>query len=175
MIPLVEVGGGDKTSPESIAVAMDFYKAIGKHPIHVRREVKGHIANRLQAALWREAFHLVNEGVASVSDIDTAIAQGPGLRWALMGPFMNLHLSGGDGGIGHLLAHLGGPIEDWWNDLGAPQMTPVLQQRVVDGMKQALAGRASAELADARDALLIGLLHAKQATPILDGPDRPNY
>ncbi|RZJ12253.1 MAG: 3-hydroxyacyl-CoA dehydrogenase [Acidovorax sp.] len=175
LIPLVEVGGGDKTSPESIAVAMDFYKAIGKHPIHVRREVKGHIANRLQAALWREAFHLVNEGVASVSDIDTAIAQGPGLRWALMGPFMNLHLSGGDGGIGHLLAHLGGPIEDWWNDLGAPQMTPVLQQRVVDGMKQALAGRASAELADARDALLIGLLHAKQATPILDGPDRPNY
>lgn len=175
LIPLVEVGGGDKTSPESVAAAMDFYKVIGKHPIHVRREVKGHIANRLQAALWREAFHLVNEGVASVADIDTAITQGPGLRWALMGPFMNLHLSGGDGGIGHLLAHLGGPIEDWWNDLGAPQMTPALQQRVVDGMKEALAGRASPELADARDALLIGLLHAKQAAPILNGPDRPNY
>ena len=90
---------------------MAFYALICKRPIHVRREIKGHIANRLQAALWREAFHLVNEGVATVSDIDidTAIAQGPGLRWALMGPFMNLHLLGGEGGIAHLLAHLGGP------------------------------------------------------------------
>jgi carnitine 3-dehydrogenase len=96
---------------------MAFYAAIGKRPIHVKREVKGHIANRLQAALWREAFHLVDQGVASVADIDAAIAHGPGLRWAVMGPFMNLHLSGGAGGIAHVLAHLGGPIEDWWKDL----------------------------------------------------------
>ena len=170
MIPLVEVGGGEKTSPEAVAAAMDFYTAIGKRPIHVRREIKGHIANRLQAALWREAFHLVNEGVASVADIDTAVAQGPGLRWALMGPFMNLHLSGGDGGIAHLLAHLGGPIEDWWNDLGTPQMTPALKSRVVDGVDQALGGRTQAELVQARDALLIDLLRAKQASPALDSP-----
>lgn len=170
MIPLVEVGGGQKTSPESIAAAMAFYTAIGKRPIHVRREILGHIANRLQAALWREAFHLVNEGVASVADIDTAIAQGPGLRWALMGPFMNLHLSGGDGGMAHLLAHLGGPIEGWWDDLGAPRMTPELQRRVVEGVDQALGGRTQAELAQARDALLIGLLRAKSASPGLDTP-----
>jgi len=170
MIPLVEVGGGEKTSPEAIAAAMAFYTAIGKRPIHVRREIKGHIANRLQAALWREAFHLVNEGVASVADIDTAIAQGPGLRWALMGPFMNLHLSGGDGGMAHLLAHLGGPIEGWWDDLGAPRMTPELQRRVVEGVDQALGGRTQAELAQARDALLIGLLRAKSASPGLDTP-----
>ena len=121
-----------------------------------------------KAALWREAFHLVHEGVASVSDIDTAIAHGPGLRWALMGPFMNLHLSGGEGGIAHLLAHLGGPIEDWWQDLGAPQMTPALQSRVADGVTQALGGRTSAELVAARDALLVDLLRAKQDARVLD-------
>ncbi|MFX5793765.1 3-hydroxyacyl-CoA dehydrogenase family protein, partial [Acinetobacter baumannii] len=79
--------------------------------------------NRLQAALWREAFHLVEQGVASTEDIDTAIAYGPGLRWALMGPYLNLHMSGGEGGIGHMLDHLGPPIESWWADLGAPSIT----------------------------------------------------
>lgn len=168
MIPLVEVGGGEKTSAEAIAQAMDFYAAMGKRPIHVRREIAGHIANRLQAALWREAFHLVNEGVASVSDIDTAIAHGPGLRWALMGPFMNLHLSGGEGGIAHLLAHLGGPIESWWQDLGSPQMTPALRRRVVEGVDRELGGRSTAALAAERDALLADLLRAKQASDVLD-------
>lgn len=168
MIPLVEVGGGQRTAPEVVSQAMAFYARIGKRPIHVRREIKGHIANRLQAALWREAFHLVNEGVATVSDIDTAIAQGPGLRWALMGPFMNLHLSGGEGGIAHLLAHLGGPIEDWWRDLGTPAMDTALQHQVVDGVAQALGTRQAAELARARDALLIELLRAKQSSGALD-------
>lgn len=168
LIPLVEVGGGQHTAPEAIAQAMAFYARIGKRPIQVRREIKGHIANRLQAALWREAFHLVNEGVATVSDIDTAIAQGPGLRWALMGPFMNLHLSGGEGGIAHLLAHLGGPIEDWWRDLGAPSMDAALQHQVVEGVAQALGTRQATELARARDALLIDLLRAKQSSGALD-------
>lgn len=164
MIPLVEVGGGEGTSPDSIQRAMDFYAALGKRPIHVRREVKGHIANRLQAALWREAFHLVNEGVASVDDIDTAIAHGPGLRWALMGPFMNLHLSGGDGGIAHVLDHLGGPIEDWWQDLGAPRMSEALRHKVAEGVAQELGGRQPGHLAGLRDALLTELLRAKQAS-----------
>ena len=168
MIPLVEVGGGQQTSPQAIEDAMEFYAAIGKRPIHVKREIKGHIANRLQAALWREAFHLVNEGVASVADIDTAIAQGPGLRWALMGPFMNLHLSGGEGGIAHLLDHLGGPIEDWWRDLGAPLMSADLQRQVVEGVAQELGERSSSDLASARDALLIDLLRAKQSSGVLD-------
>lgn len=168
LIPLVEVGGGQRTALEAVAQAMAFYAHIGKRPIHVRREIKGHIANRLQAALWREAFHLVNEGVASVSDIDTAIAQGPGLRWALMGPFMNLHLSGGEGGIEHLLAHLGGPIEDWWRDLGAPSMDTALQHLVTEGVAQALGTRQAGELARARDALLIDLLRAKQSSGALE-------
>lgn len=161
LIPLVEVGGGDATSPDSIQRAMDFYAALGKRPIHVRREIAGHIANRLQAALWREAFHLVDQGVASVSDIDTAIAHGPGLRWALMGPFMNLHLSGGQGGIQHLLEHLGGPIESWWHDLGNPAMTPALKAHVVQGVTEARGMRDEEELERTRDELLTDLIRAK--------------
>ncbi|MDM0028098.1 3-hydroxyacyl-CoA dehydrogenase NAD-binding domain-containing protein [Variovorax saccharolyticus] len=168
LIPLVEVVGGEHTSAAAIEAAMAFYAAIGKRPIHVRREVKGHIANRLQAALWREAFHLVEQGVASVADIDTAIAHGPGLRWALMGPFMNLHLSGGAGGIAHLLDHLGGPIEDWWKDLGAPSMSPQLKQQVAEGMAAELGGRRSADLEAARDALLLDLIRAKAALRTLE-------
>lgn len=168
MIPLVEVGGGEQTAPEAIARAMAFYSAIGKRPIQVRREIKGHIANRLQAALWREAFHLVNEGVATVADIDTAIAHGPGLRWALMGPFMNLHLSGGAGGVAHVLAHLGGPIESWWQDLGTPAMTDALKQQVAQGVAEELGQRTTEDLARTRDALLLDLLRAKQASGHLD-------
>lgn len=147
---------------------MAFYTAIGKRPIHVRREIKGHIANRLQAALWREAFHLVNEGVATVADIDTAIAQGPGLRWALMGPFMNLHLSGGAGGVAHVLDHLGGPIESWWQDLGTPAMTEALKQQVAQGVAEELGERSTEDLARTRDALLLDLIRAKQSSGHLD-------
>lgn len=168
LIPLVEVGGGQHTSPEAVADAMAFYTAMGKRPIHVRREIKGHIANRLQAALWREAFHLVREGVASVADVDAAIAHGPGLRWALMGPFMNLHLSGGEGGMEHLLAHLGGPIEDWWRDLGNPSMDAALQRQVIEGVAQALGDRTTQDLTQARDALLTELLQAKRQSRALD-------
>lgn len=161
MIPLVEVIGGEQTSAEAVAQAMAFYTRIGKRPIHPRKEVKGHIANRLQAALWREAFHLVEQGVASVSDIDTAIAYGPGLRWALMGPFVNLHLSGGEGGMRHLLDHLGPPIENWWADLGAPSITPELKEKIVAGVGEELGAREQHALASERDQLLIGLLQAK--------------
>jgi 3-hydroxyacyl-CoA dehydrogenase len=140
---------------------MAFYTAIGKRPIHARKEVKGHIANRLQAALWREAFYLVDQGVATVADIDTAIAYGPGLRWALMGPFLNLHLSGGEGGIRHVLDHLGPPMESWWADLGTPGITEELKQKICAGVDAVLAERERAQLAPARDALLIKLVEAK--------------
>ena len=163
LIPLVEVGGGQATSPQAIERAMGFYAALGKRPIHVRREIPGHIANRLQAALWREAFHLVDQGVASVADIDTAIAHGPGLRWALMGPFMNLHLSGGEGGIAHVLEHLGGPIESWWHDLGAPGMTADLKARVARGVAEELGQRQEQALERVRDDVLIELMRTKTA------------
>ncbi|QGZ63347.1 3-hydroxyacyl-CoA dehydrogenase NAD-binding domain-containing protein [Paraburkholderia acidisoli] len=158
LIPLVEVIGGERTSAQTIERAMAFYRAIGKRPIHGRKELKGHIANRLQAALWREAMHLVAIGAASVADVDDAIAYGPGLRWAACGPFANLHLSGGDGGIAHVLDHLGGPIESWWDDLGTPRMTDDLKRRIAEGMREALASRSSDALAEHRDAVVLGLL-----------------
>ncbi len=168
LIPLVEVVGGQGTSEDTVQRAMAFYAHIGKHPIRVRREIKGHIANRLQAALWREAFHLIESGAASVEDVDTAIAQGPGLRWAVMGPFMNLHLSGGEGGIGHLLEHLGGPITDWWKDLGHPELSPALKAQVSEGVVDAMRGRSRRAAEAARDELLVELIQNKKRLSAAD-------
>lgn len=162
LIPLVEVVGGTQTSARSIELALDFYRSVGKHAIHVRKEVKGHIANRLQAALWREAFGLVQNGVASVADIDAAISHGPGLRWALLGPFLNLHLSGGEGGMQHMLDHLGPPIADWWSDLYAPQLTEELKAQIVAGSGEETAGWDMKRLQRERDGILIDLLLEKQ-------------
>lgn len=167
LIPLVEVVGGRLTSPAAIEQAMQFYTSIGKKPIHIRSEVKGHVANRLQAALWREAFHLVDQGVASVSDIDTAIAHGPGLRWALLGPFMNLHLSGGEGGLRHALEHLGPPIESWWDDLREVHLSPELNAKLVEGMDEQLAERSLSETVAQRDDVLLELLRLKAASKLL--------
>jgi 3-hydroxyacyl-CoA dehydrogenase len=161
LIPLVEVVGGRQTSEDAIKKALTFYESIGKKPTHIRREVKGHVANRLQAALWREAFHLVEQRIASVEDVDTAIAQGPGLRWALLGPFLNLHLSGGAGGIAHVLEHLGPPMESWWHDLGNPTLSEELNEAVARGVAEELRGADFAHLANHRDDLLLALLQLK--------------
>jgi carnitine 3-dehydrogenase len=161
LIPLVEVVGGRLTSPQAIQRALAFYAEIGKKPIHIRREVKGHVANRLQAALWREAFYLVEQGIASVEDVDTAIAHGPGLRWALLGPFLNLHLSGGTGGIAHVLEHLGPPLESWWRDLGSVTLTAKLNQAIAQGVVEELGGTDLGDLTSRRDDALLTLLQLK--------------
>lgn len=158
LMPLVEVVGGSRTSPDAIARALAFYRAIGKHPIHVRAELRGHIANRLQAALWREAIHLVDSGAASVADVDAAVAYGPGLRWAIMGPSLTFHLGGGEGGMQHFMQHLGPAVQSWWDDLGTPSLTPAVQQKIIDGVLEETAGRPVAELARERDAILVKLL-----------------
>jgi carnitine 3-dehydrogenase len=160
LIPLVEIVGGRRTAPAVIERAMAFYKAAGKHPIHIRKEVPGHLANRLQAALWREAVHLLADGVAEVADIDAAIAHGPGLRWAIMGPHLTLHLAGGTGGIEHFMAHLAGPLTSWWADLGEPELTAELQRRIIEGVAAEADGRSVAELAARRDRLLLDILAA---------------
>ena len=161
LIPLVEVVPGERTSDDAVETAMAFYAAVGKRPIRVRQEVPGHIANRLQAALWQEAYSLVERGVATVADIDTAISQGPGLRWAILGPFLNQDLSGGPGGIAHILEHLGPPTEKWWRDLRPVTLTPELIDTLVAGMADELAGLDQATLVERRDAVLLALLAAK--------------
>ena len=166
LVPLVEVVGGDRTAPWAIERAMSFYAAVDKAPIHIRREVRGHVANRLQAALWREAVHLVAEGVASVAAIDTAISAGPGLRWALMGPHLTFHLAGGTGGIAHFLDQFAGPMTDWWKDLGNPVLTPELRERLAAGIADEAGGRDIAQLEARRDRFLVDLLVLKAG---LDG------
>jgi carnitine 3-dehydrogenase len=166
LIPLVEVVPGEKTSERTVEVALAFYTAVGKRPIRLRQELPGHVANRLQAALWQEAYSLVERGVATVADIDTAIAHGPGLRWAVLGPFANQHLSGGSGGIAHILEHLGPPTEAWWRDLGQVTLTPELVAKIVAGVDEELAGVDPAELVARRDAVLTALLAAKARTDL---------
>ncbi len=157
LIPLVEVVGGGRTSSDAIAKAMEFYRALGKHPIHIRKEVRGHVANRLQAALWREAVSLVADGVVSVADADAAIAYGPGLRWALMGPHLTFHLAGGEGGMPHFMAHLGPAVQSWIDDLGNPKLADV-QQVIIDGVAKEASGRTISELQKWRDRKLIEIL-----------------
>jgi 3-hydroxyacyl-CoA dehydrogenase len=161
MIPLVEVVGGRHTSPAIIERALVFYREIGKRPIHVRKEMRGHLVNRLQAALWREAIHLVAEGVASVADVDAGIAYGPGLRWAIMGPHLTFHLAGGEGGMTHFMPHIGVPLaRDWWPVLGNPELTPAVQKKITEGVEDEADGRTIAELAAERDRCLIAILEA---------------
>ena len=164
LIPLVEVVSGPGADPAAVAAAMDFYRAAGKHPIEIRKEVPGHLANRLQAALWREAVHLVAEGVASVADVDAAISEGPGLRWALMGPHATFHLAGGEGGMAHFMHHLMPAVTSWWPDLGTPTVTPELAERLVAGVKEEVAGASVTELAARRDAFLTALLELRRRT-----------
>ncbi len=164
LIPLVEVVGGAATSQEAIAAAMAFYRQVGKRPIRLKREMTGHVANRLQAALWQEIFHLLAEDVAELADLDAAIAHGPGLRWALLGPFLNMHLSGGPGGMAHMLAHLGPPVEAMWRDLGHVTLDPATVQRIATAVAEHVATLPMAELVAERDATLLRLLQAKAGT-----------
>ena len=160
LIPLVEVVGGEKTSADAVDKTLAFYRQIGKHPIHIRKEVAGHVANRLQAALWREAVHLVAEGVADVADVDAAITYGPGLRWPIFGPHLTFHLAGGVGGMEHFMKHLLVPMQSWWDDLGNPEMTLAVQRKIIDGVADEAAGRSIGDLAAERDRRLIAILDA---------------
>ena len=173
LVPLVEVVGGNATSDAAVLAAMEMYAAIGKSPIHIRAELPGHVTNRLQAALWREAYWLVEQGVVSVAEVDRAIASGPGLRWALTGPFATQHLSGGEGGLAHVLEHLGPPMVAWWETLETAEWTPQLCTDVVAGMDDELGGIDQQAMLDERDRLLEQLVVAKAAARHLPGRNQP--
>jgi 3-hydroxyacyl-CoA dehydrogenase len=158
LIPLVEVVGGAKTSAETIDRAMRFYTAMGKQPLHIRKEVAGHVANRLQAALYREVAYLIEQDVVSVADVDAAVCMGPGLRWALMGPNLIYHLGGGPGGIRQYFEQFAGPTAAGWANLGSPELGPELQKKIVDGVLEEVDGRSFEELSHERDTLIMGLL-----------------
>jgi 3-hydroxyacyl-CoA dehydrogenase len=158
VVPLVEVVGGTKTSAETIRDAMAFYASIGKKPIHLKKELSGHVANRLQAALYREVVYLVQEGVLDVADSDDAVSWGPGLRWGVMGPHMLWHLGGGEGGIQHFMDTLMPPMVEMWKVLGTPELTPELREKIVSGVLQEADGKSVDELSARRDTMLSALL-----------------
>ncbi len=151
LVPLVELVG----DPAATRWATDFYRATGKRPVVLKREATGHIANRLTAALWRQALYILEQGVAEVEDIDAAVAHGPGLRWAHMGPFMTYHLGGGPGGLRHYMDHLGPSQMRRWQDLGTPTVDEELTRRAVEGVAREAAGRSVEELERERDEALI--------------------
>jgi len=159
LVPLVEIVGKD---PDVVARACAYYRTQGRRPVVLNREMPGHIANRLASALYREAVHLVAEGVASVAEIDAALCNGPGLRWALMGPHMTYHLGGGEGGIAGYLAHLGPSQERRWASLGSPALGEDVTRKIVEGVAEEAGGLSIAELEARRDEGLLALLKARR-------------
>ncbi|MET7558411.1 3-hydroxyacyl-CoA dehydrogenase NAD-binding domain-containing protein [Streptomyces albidoflavus] len=160
LIPLVEVVGGEHTDPAAVAWAARFYEAAGKSVITMDNEVPGFIANRLQEALWREALHMVANGEATVRDIDLSITEGPGLRWAVMGPMLTFALAGGEGGMAHMLDHFGPSLKSPWTRLEAPELDRELYDAVVAGCDEAADGRSIADLVAERDKGVIDVLRA---------------
>ncbi len=160
LIPLVEVVGGTRTSPEVVAWTSDFFRHAGKSVITMDREVPGFIANRLQEALWREALHMVAAGEATVEQIDLSITDGPGLRWPIHGPMLTFHLAGGQGGMAHMLDHFGPSLLSPWTRLEAAELTPELRNAVVDGCEREADGRSIDDLVAERDRGVIAVLRA---------------
>ena len=162
LIPLVEVVAGEKTNPKLTERAKRFYQSYGKEVIVPKREAIGHIANRLNAALYREVVHMVTTGIATVKDIDRAIIHGPGLRWAFLGPNLVYHLGGGDGGYAHYLDHLGPSQETRWKDLGVAALSDETKEKLINGLTETLGEASMSDLRAKRDAALIRLLKLKK-------------
>lgn len=161
IIPLVEVVGGTKTSPDAIRRAIAFYESVGKKPIRLNKELPGHVANRLQAALYREIMFLIQQDVLSVADADDAVSYGPGLRWGVMGPSLQWHLGGGTGGIKHFMDHLMDPMAGLIKTLGTPDVTPELKKTITDGVLREAANRSVEQLAQEENELLVGLIRLR--------------
>jgi len=157
LLPLVELVGGQQTSAAALDAASRFYTRIGMHPLRVRREIPGHLTDRLQEALWREILHLVNDGVATTGELDESIVYGPGLRWAAMGTNLIYHLAGGETGMRHMLRQFG-PCLKWpWTKLEAPELTEELIDRMVEGTQAQSAGRSIREIERLRDDYLVAI------------------
>jgi len=157
LLPLVELVGGKLTTPATLEAAAVFYRYIGMHALTVRREIPGHLTDRLQEALWREILHMVNDGVATTGELDDSIIYGPGLRWAGMGTNLIYHLAGGETGMRHMLRQFGPALKWPWTKLEAPELTEGLIDRMVEGTQAQAAGRSIRELERLRDDYLVAI------------------
>lgn len=169
LLPLVEVLGGEQTSSHAVEAALLIYASLGMQPLHVRKEVPGFIADRLLEALWREALHLVNEGVATTGEIDDAIRFGAGLRWAFMGTFQIYTLAGGEAGMRHFMQQFGPALKLPWTKLEAPELTDELIDRVVEGSLEQQGSRSIKQLERYRDDAILSVLDAVAAAKARHG------
>ncbi len=164
LLALVEIVGGAATAPDMVQAASDFYRACGKQPVVLAKDVPGFIATRLQEALWREALHMVANGEATPEQIDCALINGPGPRLALMGQCMAFHVACGEGGMATNLDQFGPALKLPWTRLAAPELTPDLRNAMVDGCDRMAAGRDFEHLALERDRGIVAILKAIRAT-----------
>lgn len=155
ILPLVEIVPGKQTSEENTIKAKQFYEGIGMDVLHVRHEIEGHIADRLMEALWIEALHIVNDGIATTEEVDKAFTHAAGLRYAQYGPFMTFHLAGGEGGMRHMLKQFGPALKKPWTKLVAPELTEDLYDKVVTGSEASSQGYTMSELDQKRNEFLI--------------------
>jgi len=162
LLPLVEIVGGKATSQNNIQTAKSFYKNLAMHPLIVRKEIEGYLADRLQEALWREILHLVNDDIANTGELDEAIIYGPGLRWAMMGTNLTYHLAGGDMGMRHMLNQFGPALKLPWTKLEAPELTDSLIDKMVEGTQNQAGTQSIKELERLRDNCLISIMRALQ-------------
>ena len=164
LLPLVEIVGGERSAADAVRWACDFYRAAGKEPLVLEREIPGFIATRLQEALWREALHMVANGEATPAQIDQALINGPGPRLALMGQCMAFHVACGEGGMATNLDQFGPALALPWTRLQAPELTRELRDRMVEGCNAMAAGRSFEDMAGERDRGIVAILKAIRAT-----------
>lgn len=161
LLPLVEIVAGEKTAAHYVQQAFDFYQSLGKTPILIHKEVKGHVANRLQSAIWREAFYLVSEGICSAEDVDIAISNGPGLRWAIFGPYLNMQLANQQG-FKAAMQHLGGPMSEWWADMHSYSLSEEKIEQLDAETQRFVNKLGDQDLQSQRDSALISILKMKK-------------
>ena len=166
LLPLVEIVGGAKTAPKAVKWLVSFYRIAGKAPLVLAKEIPGFIATRLQEAIWREALHMIANGEATVEDIDFAIVNGPGPRWAMMGPCLIYHVGGGEGGMAYCLEQFGPSLKLPWSRLEAPELTPELRAELIEGSRREAANRDYATLNSERDRGLVAIQKALRASNI---------
>lgn len=175
LMPLVEIVGGEQTSDQVKQDAAKFYQSIGMHSLIVKQEVEAFLADRMMEALWREALHLLNEGVATAEELDQAICYGAGIRWSFMGPFETFRIAGGEGGMRHFMAQFGPSLKWPWTRFDGPDLTDSLLDKIVSQSDEQAAGRSIIELERNRDDCIVSVLQALRSNDYAAGKTLKRY
>ena len=157
LCPLVEIVGGKETSDKVKKIAKIFYESMGMHTLMLRKEVPGHISDRLQEAMWREILHALNDDIATTGELDESIVYGPGLRWSIMGMNQIYMIAGGKGGARHFIEQFGPALKWPWSHLKAPELSNEIIDRFVEGVEAQSQGKSIREMEKIRDECLVAI------------------